>query len=374
MPLVFVHGIGNRQVPSTQIKIRERDQLFRRFLFPVIGGRPQDRIENPMWGEEGAALRWGGASLPRGEREALLTDAETDDVCLEAVVTEVFDTEDRLLCSIAERDLADAVDLLFSAMRSEDEGDGWDVDVAVVAEQMAAYCRARERLCPEPEAELRYPWLASVRDDLELIDVLWRESRGWSLTPNGSPIRSPVPVGPPAMGGDPDRAPGRLTRGIRTLRRLLVGPPTVGLAAAARMTVAKRSTTLLGDIFVYLADRGDRDKPGVIPKLVADAIAQAGEDRAPGRPLVVVAHSMGGNIVYDLLTHFRPDLKIDVLVTVGSQVGLFEELALFHECDPSLPSPAQPRVAGPENVGHWINVVDRADILAYRAEPIFLDV
>ena len=46
-----------------------------------------------------------------------------------------------------------------------------------------------------------------------------------------------------------------------------------------------------------------------------------------GDKLIAVGHSMGGVILYDLLSDpDKPlgDLKLDLLVTVGSQVGVFE--------------------------------------------------
>ncbi|RBL82836.1 hypothetical protein DDE05_34685, partial [Streptomyces cavourensis] len=90
-----------------------------------------------------------------------------------------------------------------------------------------------------------------------------------------------------------------------------------------------------------------------------------------GLPLVVVAHSMGGNIVYDVLSHFRPDLTVDTLVTVGSQVGLFEELKLFGASRPEINGETGGRVPLPPGLGRWINVVDHSDLLAYRVGPIF---
>jgi hypothetical protein len=80
---------------------------------------------------------------------------------------------------------------------------------------------------------------------------------------------------------------------------------------------------------------------------------------------------MGGNIVYDILTHFRTDLHVELLVTVGSQVGLFEELGLFPASDPTLPTAETPRVPAVSSIHRWINVIDPADVLAYSAEPIF---
>jgi hypothetical protein len=88
--------------------------------------------------------------------------------------------------------------------------------------------------------------------------------------------------------------------------------------------------------------------------------------------LIVVAHSMGGNIVYDVLTHFMPEtLKVDVLVTVGSQVGLFEELKLFANSDEDVPSPDRPKVPRQRSILRWLNVFDTNDVLGFAAERIF---
>lgn len=80
---------------------------------------------------------------------------------------------------------------------------------------------------------------------------------------------------------------------------------------------------------------------------------------------------MGGNISYDILTHFLPGLECDVFLTVGSQVGLFEELKLFHSSMTTVPQKNQPKVKVPGNIRKWVNVYDTADVFAYRTEPIF---
>jgi pimeloyl-ACP methyl ester carboxylesterase len=105
---------------------------------------------------------------------------------------------------------------------------------------------------------------------------------------------------------------------------------------------------------------------------VADALEEASRRVSDDDPhLIVVAHSMGGNIVYDLLTHYRPDLRVDVLATVGSQVAFFEELKLFMESDPSVPSSGADRVPRPANVDRWINIFDRNDILSFTTSGVF---
>jgi hypothetical protein len=120
----------------------------------------------------------------------------------------------------------------------------------------------------------------------------------------------------------------------------------------------------------YLNERGPtQSDAGPIATTVMTAIdAAVGE--APDTPLVIIAHSMGGNIVYDILSHFRPDLECELLLTVGSQVGLFEELCLLargkHEQCPELD-----RVARLPNIRRWINVFDYNDVLGFAASKIF---
>jgi pimeloyl-ACP methyl ester carboxylesterase len=144
------------------------------------------------------------------------------------------------------------------------------------------------------------------------------------------------------------------------------------VVAASRSKLHGHLARFMGDIFVYLDERGDRTHPGPIPQIVIDAVAAAIAARTHDDPhVVIVGHSMGGNIVYDVLTHYRPDLEIDVLVTVGSQVGMFEEFKIFHESDEAVPVRPGDRVAKPANIKQWINVFDKQDILSFVAGKVF---
>jgi hypothetical protein len=80
---------------------------------------------------------------------------------------------------------------------------------------------------------------------------------------------------------------------------------------------------------------------------------------------------MGGNIVYDLLTSTKGDQNVDVLVTVGSQVAVMEEMKLFTCSDPNVPNAVTKKVARPTNVKRWINVFDSRDILDFAAARVF---
>ena len=102
----------------------------------------------------------------------------------------------------------------------------------------------------------------------------------------------------------------------------------------------------------------------------ASAAKTDGDDK-----LIVIAHSFGGEIVYDILTKFDPGLSIDVLITVGSQVGLFEEMKLYLASDDMYPDDAgHAKVPMPSNLKRWLNVFDPNDVLSFLAEPIFAGV
>jgi hypothetical protein len=83
---------------------------------------------------------------------------------------------------------------------------------------------------------------------------------------------------------------------------------------------------------------------------------------------------MGGNIIYDILSYFEPDLRVDILVTVGSQVGLFEEMKIFRLRKADIPDPKDPtkvRMPKPAGLNRWLNVYDLNDVLSFGASEIF---
>jgi hypothetical protein len=129
-------------------------------------------------------------------------------------------------------------------------------------------------------------------------------------------------------------------------------------------------TRFLGDVFVYLNERDGLG--GTLPETIVQRVLGAieGAPRAdPSEPLIVVTHSMGGNVFYDIVTHYAPALQIACWISVASQVGPFEEMKLFKESQRTLGQPDH--VAALPNVGHWLNVYDPADVLSFLAEPVF---
>ena len=126
-----------------------------------------------------------------------------------------------------------------------------------------------------------------------------------------------------------------------------------------------------GDVFVYLDGRGDKNSPGDIPKLILAEVGQAIADGPTDEPLIIIGHSLGGVISFDLFSHFRPDVTVDLFISVGSQVSHFEEIKRFKGSDTNIPSAQQRFAKTPDNIKHWINVFDEVDIFAYACEEVF---
>jgi hypothetical protein len=345
MPLVYVHGIGNRRSRKFDNAGRLRDALFRRYL---VSGE----IHSPFWGNLGGTLRWNGASFPLvGTDQPLGGDGSA---LAAAVAAASPGDPSRLVVDTAHVSFTDAVDLIIASALRE------DLDLPV--EDLAELGTRLVDFGIEVDVNGIPDKLAAATDDEEFLRLL-REA-----------VDERVPV---LDGGGTDCAMGMLAdawtlvrRGLNRLKRAVVRAAAVPAVRAGRRFAVGGVPLLIGDVSAYLAGRGTPEQPGPIPARVLAAIDKAVVNAA-GEPLMVVAHSMGGNIVYDLLTHFRPNLAVDSLVTVGSQVGLFEELKLFATSRADIPGPGVDRVPKPPGVQRWVNVVDDCDPLAFRAAPVF---
>jgi hypothetical protein len=346
VPIVFVHGVATRRDPRNpkdyDRRVAARTALIRRFLAPAFGLDPEAvRVLNPYWGDDAARFRWQGACLAtRAERFgpadlALELLAET---MLEAGTDAV--APDRVLAGIARQSPGAAVDLLWSAAASVEWAGDDDFDrLAAWAQHSTAW------------ADGAGP--AGLDDDLALIDA---------LTPA---------VADPATerfgGGD---ATMFLREGLSRIQGTGSRLASRTAAALLRRRVQEEAATFMGDVLTYLRQREQHGGDAPIAVTVARDLAEAARARTAADPhVVLVAHSMGGNVVFDLLSNLRTDLSCDILVTVGSQVGLFAELGLLPAvADPGTAADRQPR---PANIGRWINVFDACDVLSFATAGIF---
>jgi hypothetical protein len=134
-----------------------------------------------------------------------------------------------------------------------------------------------------------------------------------------------------------------------------------------------------GDSVRYFTERGTKAAPGPIIEAVKSQIQAWG--LRPG-PRVFITHSLGGAVFYDLFTHFEPDLRFDLWLSVGSQLGYYEDAKLLAHSSaaagayPGAELPGVPRkVTAPLPPGAvWLNLFDARDPLAFAAEDAFANV
>jgi hypothetical protein len=359
MPIVFVHGVGTRESIAHRRAVVQRDALMHAILGPVLCSAAGElSVLNPYWGDLGARFAWNNASYPPGGVEAFGGDISPDlPALLSELLSDAVPEPNQLVTALARRSPCEAVDLLWmlaiehATTQDADVLAGMGAEAAVLAERAAV---GRTTTWPTDAAN----------DDEFLLRLVGELTGGLAVS---------VPA-QETFGG---RAGGRRVAVLRlreALGRVTRAAPRGG--ASALRSVAGRpahftGTQFIGDVLAYFRQREDLGNQAPIATRVADAIDEGARLRTPADPwLIVVAHSMGGNIVYDLLSHLRPDLECDVLVTVGSQVGLFAELGQFPAVSPP-EDPASDRAPVPEGVRHWINVFDPLDLLSFVVGPVF---
>ncbi|MEU5664818.1 hypothetical protein [Streptomyces longwoodensis] len=356
MPLVFVHGVANRMSEAYESAVRARDALFQRYLLDAIHeGKVHTSIHNPYWGEYGARLRWDGASLPLGEYEAFGTSIGE----LEALVAPVLpdsESPENPLLSVARHSLSEAVDLAWAAAGIATSATDSHADEALADEsfRVLAYCHNHE----SPT------WLNEVSNDDAFLHRLADEVETNTPPRHGSGSHAEEEW--ETFGGS--QVWNRLQEAATHLKGAVIN--LVGQKASERLrpAITPPIATFLGDVFTYLTEQQATNRP--ISDAVETSLRTAAEKKNRRDPLIVVGHSMGGNIAYDLLTSTAKDLTVDLFVTVGSQVGLFEELKLFIASDKTIPTSNSPKAGKPRNINRWINAFDYNDMLGYSISSI----
>lgn len=152
---------------------------------------------------------------------------------------------------------------------------------------------------------------------------------------------------------------------LRRLGAAMVQQAEAGSALAARDVRAKilplpgflrklltrfLTRTLLEDVneFLFDADRRAAMEQSLIDRL-----------NAGGGPFVVIAHSQGSMIAYDVLRRLgKADADVRLFLTIGSPLGIQEVQDVLSEAAP---------LQNPACVDRWVNVADRLDPVA--ADP-----
>lgn len=353
MPIVFVHGVNNRNGGDYSENEATRNGFLREIVAPALGLNPQEvYLDSPYWGDHGAKFAWDMRVLPLASTQVERFGAE--DFTANLGFTPGIDAKGEAYASLsdlARKNFGEAVEVLFASAMADIKDESEAREVAIL------YCLAEAYVAKNPTPD----WVAGT-DDTAFADLLHYKIKG---------AQAP---GVQSMG-----AGGLLDRLKEGMSRLGHAIPDAGsdlLLRATRKGLNANVTRFAGDGFVYFANRTKPDgSPGPIIEIVLAALRQAKEKVTQKDPhLIIIAHSFGGEITYDILTHFAPDLKVDYLVTVGSQVGLFEEMKLLCISKQDLPpDPPTGKVLKPTNIVKWLNVFDTNDPFSYLVEPIFAD-
>lgn len=361
MPLVFVHGVSNRDSQAYRENQFARDAFFRSHVLPSLGVNADTvRILDPYWGDAGVKFRWDNASLPQDTDEietfggALSPAARLG---AEVLLSTTPDAGDIAL--VAKRSLPEAVEIAWSSAFLSVDNEKTAARLAQSHRRASAYAAAN----PNPA------WLkdATGGNFLDLLDnyvtMYYASSPGASVAPSDPKFES--------FGFDEIRE--SLQEGLSRIAGAAGALSGSALTALRRTKMHQAASFFLGDIFQYLNTRGTHAVPGPIVQKVLDAFVVAREQVTVDDPkLVIVGHSLGGVITYDILTYFAPALEVDVFVTVGSQVALFEEMSLYKASKPGVPpNPPTEKLPRPKNIKRWLNVLCNNDMFSFRAAGVF---
>jgi hypothetical protein len=359
MPIVFVHGVNTRKGASYDAGTRTTEKFLQKHLTGImIGGKLLDTIPSvsfPYWGDLGCKFAWDMDSLPRSDMQSLGGGTDVALQPLFAHVRDAFSTLPRQqpLTTLAKKRLSLAIDVINDlALQAVTKGE--EEAVAEFVVQASSYADEN----PHPA------WLDAISTDEQLLSTLYSNLTSQSNVQ--------------ALGGFGTvynklrLAAAKFKQGVQSMAGKAVDEAgdflSTKLLAATRDSLNAVLGRFFGDVFVYLDHRGDAAQPGPIPTQILNALDSA-HASATDEPFVIIGHSLGGVITFDLLSHFRPDIEVDLFVSVGSQVAHFEELKLYRASDVAIARPE--RAKTPKNIKRWINIYDEVDIFSYSVARIF---
>jgi hypothetical protein len=417
MPFLFIHGVNVRDEKATindaQVLAKALAQYVVQPLadakvgrFAAIQVAPKPMMFVPYWGDVGVRFRWNLASLPKvrltnvlGSEQIKPGDPMPGQAEALAAILEAAGTDpggSNLLLAAARYDLRGFLRVIFAPTvyagqpLVDDAQAGLSVSREPLSEESPATTSPRsdpsrnaDAVGPQGEVLLLEVLdslahdgeagriVAAASDDRELLNgiqglVLEEFRRSVDAV---TPLTNAQRMGGGNIGAWFNGAKARVGEFFARARNAPKRALTAGALTFKRESWNDDLTRFTGDVFEYLNRRGDKTAPGPIVRRVVDEL-NAARSLSPTEPWFVVTHSMGGNIFYDMLTYYRSELDVEVWLSVGGQVGLFEEMKLFHASDNSVKAPRTVPVSS-TGVRCWLNVYDPVDPFAYLAEPVF---
>lgn len=350
--LVFVHGVNVRKDPDNndyEEGVEHRDKAFRSIAFEGS----DLTIYNPYWGEFGApdeykALDMGGDMALSLESDSPYSgDTRSSDADLKNTIS---------LLTAAQQDFFALANSL-SVILNDPASNCYDADLALaLANYVLLYEKqSKEEVLSGGQSTRESPgWVndGSVANDQEFLERLENEALFEAQ-------RTEQSLG---LKGALKKAGGWLAHRAADIAG--------GAVADLARNMTPKLALFLGDAFIYLDENSEARAQ--MQEVVLDAIIAAGlAAKADGSPLVLVGHSMGANILYDMLkspamvdkikAQVGDDFSVNLFLTVGTQVGLLQELGLFGDAEASRP----------DSCKYWWHVYNEMDVLSFGAAGIF---
>jgi hypothetical protein len=391
MPLVYVHGVANRrgETAEEQQVFDNRVQLiaeqFRNSAFADrVVAEDGLRVFTPYWGDLGIKFARNLACLPQSGIQALSVSNPNEAALLEATA-QIIDADALrqegiqtapLLTLARNRSLEAAVDLLFVGAATAPIA-GILFDEAALKEalpEVAQFAEVAERYAaaqPQPE------WLQNISDDNEFVDRLLQEVATFRNSSAAAPAAEVESLGfGDKLSSFFSNAANGVRRAVGEIAGVVGDVVTQGvrdgfMAVSGHIRPAASAFVgrFFGDVFTYMENR----QP-IVELVLADIDQAVAAKRQGDEELYLVGHSFGGIILYDILTHFRPELECDLYVTVGSQVGLFAEigrLADKENIDAAFKVHANSLVPRPKAAKRWLNIFDSTDFVGFGTKGVF---
>lgn len=338
MQTVFVHGVANRREPDPDAfdnAVEARRSSFSKWCFE------SDEVSyfDPYWGDLGAHPDRNLISIPKEKSVALGLGGLGGG----GEGGRTASLENEVLLDAAKADFGAFLTALAAAQMESGDDEGLE-RADLLARYAASLDNGGDKGVESPD------WVAGLANDEDLLERLQEELASMAVASDD------VSLG---LGNWLKKTGKKVILGAIGL----VDGPAEKLARAATPHIAR----FFGDVFIYLKDGVRRIE--IRQRIADDLVKAAKAAHEDGDKLIVVGHSMGAIILYDMLsgqevvdalsTAVGAPFLIDLLLTVGTQVGVFEELDLFSHSVPG-ESPGRPAC-----LGAWWHIYNQMDVLSF---------
>jgi hypothetical protein len=410
MPLVFIHGVNTRNTDKDYYRASAaRKKMFETYVVPILQnkGFPDFTVRDDIyWGDLGVTFSWNLRSIPvtnvtdylgpaeqaQPENLALLNIISATQMVPSAAapagVERLGPSDQSLLARAAAHDPGGLVRAIFSveadrfapakpdfrisAERTDAEGieqhyrEG--AQLALLLQAVNDFAEAATADSSLIRGETNDEVIASIGEGVQhrysaLLEPGLKDEGGLELEHLGR-VNDAI-----------SWTWGRAQDALEAARELANSAKETTLRAGSlylnenyRSAFSSRGLRFFGDVLVFL-QRGSTADPSILQRVKQglDACKPTAAE-----PFILVTHSFGSEIAYELLTTGAlDDLTLDLWVTVGAQTSLFAEMLLYTKSPSNVPTADRPYLGKPANVRSWINIYDAADVLSFLHEPVF---